>query len=77
MGLQDYLALATFGLAIAGIVFALGKQASDLIYIKHEIKEKFPKHAAFLLRLDRRVTEIERKQLSEDSHQNNDIDLEI
>lgn len=76
MGLQDYLAIATFGCALAAIVFALGKQAADLIFIKGEVTTKFPKHGAFLLKLDRRVTELERKQ-SEDAYQTNDVELDL
>ena len=77
MGLQDYLAIATFGLTLAAVVFALGKQASDLIFLKSEVTIKLPKYAAFLLKLDRRVTDLERKQFEDDSFHNNDIEIDV
>ena len=76
MALQDYLAIATFGLSLAAVVFALGKQAADLVFIKGELTTKLPKYGAFLLKLDRRVTELERKQ-SEDAYQTNDVELDV
>jgi hypothetical protein len=77
MTLQDYLAIATFALALAAVVFALGKQASDLIFIKGELTIKLPKYAAFLIKLNSRVTQLERRQFEDYTYESNDTELEI
>jgi hypothetical protein len=80
MGLQDYLAIATFGLALMGIVYALGKQANNLDYMKNtlvDLTAKLPKYGAFLIRLERRVSALERERFEDQSFQDVEVDLEI
>ena len=62
MSLQDYLAILTFAFAIAGVVFALGKQAQRLGDVEvglnglgTKVDHGFDKFEAMVSRLDRRL----------------------
>lgn len=55
MSLQDSLALLTFAFAIAGVVFALGKQAQSISSNSNDINHIGKKLDVFCDRVDRRL----------------------
>lgn len=79
MGLQDVLALATLALAIAGVIFALGKQSQNISTNSTDINnvgKKLDLHmertdrrlddtAKFTIRVDQRVANLERQVYGE------------
>lgn len=80
MSLSDALAVLTFALAIAGVVFALGKQAQNIATNTDDINKvgrKLDNHidrtdkrlddtAKFTIRVDQRVANLERQTFGDD-----------
>lgn len=80
MSLQDALAVLTFALAIAGVVFALGKQAQNIATNTNDINsvgQKLENHiertdrrmddlSRFSVRVDQRTANLERQVLGDD-----------
>ena len=82
MNLQDALALFTFALAIAGVVFALGKQAEILSTNKSDLERtdrRLDDLSKFIVRVDQRVADLERHVYGERSwvHFRNEEDAEF
>lgn len=75
MSLQDGLAILTLAFAIAGVVFALGKQAQSLATIGFDVNQigkkldvlgertdrRLDDTAKFIVRVDQRVANLERQ----------------